>query len=94
MHVAIGGKGRLNHVTDALVPPTDPEYIQWAQREQIVFSWIIENIDGELVNQFLDYTTARDLWKGIETLLSSGRDEPQVFDLSMKAATLTQGNDY
>ena len=32
------------------------------------------------------------MWKGIETLLCSGRDELQIFDLSTKSATLTQGN--
>ena len=93
MRVAIGGKGRLNHITDAPVSPNNPEYVQWAQWDQMVFSWIVENIDGELVNKFLHYTTARGLWKGIETLLSSGRDKLQVFDLSIKVALLTQGND-
>ena len=45
------------------------------------------------MNQFLDYTTAWNLWKGIETLLSSGRDELQIFDLSSKAASLKQNNE-
>ena len=55
-------------------------------------AWIIENIDGEIVNQFLDYTTAYSLWLGIKSLLESGRDELQIFDLSSKAATLRQDN--
>ena len=45
------------------------------------------------MNQFLDYTTARDLWKGIDTLLCSERDELQIFDQSTKAITLVQGKD-
>ncbi|KAK1381722.1 hypothetical protein POM88_019457 [Heracleum sosnowskyi] len=93
MHIAIGGRGRLNHITANPVPPNDPEYQQWAQKDSTVLSWIIENIDGDLVNQFLDYKTARELWKGIETLLSSGRDELQIYDLSSKAATMRQGKD-
>ena len=88
MQIAVDGRGRLSHITAALVANTEPEYSQWAQQHSIVISWIIENIDADLVNQFLDYTAARDLWKGIETLLSSGRDELQIFDLSTKAATL------
>uniref|UniRef100_A0A803M0T0 Retroviral polymerase SH3-like domain-containing protein n=1 Tax=Chenopodium quinoa TaxID=63459 RepID=A0A803M0T0_CHEQI len=91
MHIAIGGRGRLNHITANPVPPVDPEYQQWAQKDSMVLSWIIENIDGDLVNQFLDYKTAIELWKGIETLLSSGRDELQIYDLNTKAATLKQG---
>ena len=59
----------------------------------MVISWIIENIDGNIVNQFLDYTNAQSLWQGIENLLSSGRDELYTFDPSSKAATLTQAND-
>uniref|UniRef100_A0A803LQS3 Reverse transcriptase Ty1/copia-type domain-containing protein n=1 Tax=Chenopodium quinoa TaxID=63459 RepID=A0A803LQS3_CHEQI len=93
MQIAISGRGRLNHITANPVPPDDPEYAQWAQRDSLVLSWIIENIDGDLVNQFLDYKHARDLWKGIETLLSSGRDELQTFDLNTKAASLKQGSE-
>ena len=59
----------------------------------MVISWIIDNIDGDIVNQFLDFPTARDLWKGIETLYSSGRDGLQIYDLSVKASTLKQGTD-
>ncbi|KAK1367303.1 hypothetical protein POM88_042864 [Heracleum sosnowskyi] len=93
MHIVIGGRGWLNHITANPVPPNDPEYQQWAQKDSTVLSWIIENIDGDLVNQFMDYKTARELWKGIETLLSSGRDELQIYDLSSKAATMRQGKD-
>ena len=59
----------------------------------MVIAWIIENIDGDIVNQFLDYTTAHSLWQGIESLLGCGRDELQIFDLSSRAATLRQDND-
>ena len=59
----------------------------------MVIAWIIENIDGEIINQFLDYTTAHSLWQGIKSLLGCGRDELQIFDLSSKAATLRLAND-
>ena len=88
MHVAIGGRGRLSHIIAGPPPPSDPNYIQWEQRDAMVIAWIIENIDGDIVNQFLDYTTAHSLWQGIESLLGCGRDELQIFDLSSKAATL------
>ena len=52
------------------------------------------NIDKGIVNQFLDYPTARHLWKGIENLLSHGRDELQIFDLSSRAASLKQNDDF
>ncbi|XP_057518458.1 uncharacterized protein LOC130799377 [Amaranthus tricolor] len=93
IQIAIEGRGRLSHIIDVPPEPTTSNYIQWKQRDSIVLSWIIANIDSDLVNQFLDYTTAWELWKGIETLLSSGRDELQIFDLNSKAANLKQDND-
>ena len=91
MHVAIGGRRWLSHIIAAPPPPSDPDYSQWEQRDAMVIAWIIKNIDGEIVNQFLDYTTAHSLWQGIESLLGCGRDKLQIFDL--KAATLRQADD-
>ena len=75
MYNAIEGRGRLNHIIAAPLDSTSPTYQQWKQRDSVVLSWIIANIRLELVNQFLDYTTMWDLWKGIETLFNNGRDE-------------------
>ncbi|XP_057535258.1 uncharacterized protein LOC130813442 [Amaranthus tricolor] len=93
MHIALDSRGRLKHIIAAPPAPADPNYKQWRQRDPIVLSWIITNIDSDLVNQFLDYNTAWDLWKGIETLLGSGRDELQIFDLSTRASAIKHNND-
>lgn len=93
MHIALDCRGRLKHIIVAPPEPADPNYKQWRQRDPIVLSWIITNIESDLVNQFLDYNTAWDLWKGIETLLGSGRDELQIFDLSTRATTIKQNSD-
>ena len=61
MHVAIGGQGRLSRVTAGHPQPSEPNYTQWELRDAMVIAWIIENIDGDIVNQFLDYTTAHSL---------------------------------
>ena len=92
MHLAISSRGRLNHIITTTTSTTDPEYQLWSQINSMVMSWIIENIEANLVNQFLDYTIVRDLWKGVETLFCSGRDKLQIFDLSSKASTLAQGS--
>lgn len=75
MHIAIDNRGWLNHITAAPPNPTEPTYQQQKQRDSIVLSWFIANINSDLANQFLHYNTSWDLWKGIETLLNSGRDE-------------------
>ena len=93
MHLAISGRGRLNHIIANPPPTTDPTYQKWTQTDSTVFSWIIENIESDLVNQYLDYPTSRELWQGIEAMYSSGRDGLQIFDLTVKANSLKQGSD-
>ena len=93
MQIALEGMGRLSHITDAPLSTSDPTYQTWKQRDSIILSWIISNIDTELINQFLDHTVARDLWRGIKVLLCSGRDELQIFDLSSKASALKQNQE-
>ena len=82
MQIALKCRGRLSHIIDDPPSITDSNNKTWKQKDSIVLSWIISNIDTDLVNQFLDYTIARDLWRGIEVLLNRGRDELQIFDLS------------
>ena len=55
----ISDRGRLNHIT--IVPPTTTNE-QWEQNDSMVMSWIIKNIDRDLIERFLDYpTTAHEL---------------------------------
>ena len=93
MQIALECRGRLNHIIDDPPSISDPNYRAWKQKDSIVLSWIISNISTDLINQFLDYTIAKDLWRGIEVLLSSGRDELQIFDLSSQANNLKQNQD-
>ena len=89
--MAISGRGWLNHIITEPPSQKDPEYSQWARYDSIVISWIIESIDSNLVNQFLDFLTARNLWKVIETLHSSDNDGLQIFDLTVKTNKIEQG---
>ena len=91
MHLAISRRGRLNHIIDDPPSKNDPAYNQWTRSDSIVISWILENIDSYLVNQYLDFPTAKALSQGIETLYSSGRDGLQIFDLIVKANKIQQG---
>ena len=93
MHLAISGRGQLNHIITQPPSLKDPVYNQWARQDSIVISWIIETIDPVLVNQFLHFPTARTLWKGIETLYSSHSDGLQIFDLTVKTNKIEQGTE-
>ena len=67
MKTEISGRGRLNQIT---MVPTTTTNEQCEQNDSMVMSWIIENIDRDLVDCFLDYTTtAHELWTRIQFIL-------------------------
>lgn len=76
MHLAIGGRGCLNHIT-GLPPspnPTDPNYTKWYQNDLTVISGIVQNMEPTLASNYIQYKTAESLWKGLATTYSVKRD--------------------
>ena len=88
MYLAINGRGKIRHITFPSPSTTDPTYQKWREADSIVLTWIIENIGTDLVNQYLNYLIAYDLWKAIQTTYNSGRDQLQVYDLTVKEYSL------
>lgn len=93
MHLAIGGRGCLNHITGHPPPPdsTDPNYHKWYQNDLTVISWIIQNMEPQLANNYVQCKTAHSLWKGLATTYSIGRDSAQIFELTVQANSVKQG---
>ncbi|VFR00760.1 unnamed protein product [Cuscuta campestris] len=91
MSLALDGRGRLKHITAAPLKNDDSTYIKWRQADSTVITWILENIESDIVNQYIDYPTAWDLWKGIKATYGSGKDPFQIYDLMVKASEIKQG---
>ncbi|XP_042023160.1 uncharacterized protein LOC121770510 [Salvia splendens] len=91
---AIGGKGLSSHIDRDSVPPpsTDPYHETWKKLDHIVFRWIINHLEPELVNEVSQYLTARELWEGLAVTYGSGGDSLQVYDLHVNANTIKQGD--
>ncbi|XP_047955338.1 uncharacterized protein LOC125201319 [Salvia hispanica] len=92
MDRAIGGRGLTSHINGVSVPPSrnDPTYQPWQQRDHCVFTWIINNMAADLVNEVSQYATAKDLWDGLAITYGSGADPVQVYDLYRQTNTLKQ----
>lgn len=56
IHLAISERRRFKHITAFSLLETDPEFLKWVHIYALVTSWIIENSDPNIVNQFLDYS--------------------------------------
>lgn len=87
MYISIGGRGELSHITAPPSPEDSTEYGKWAQTDYIVTSWILENIDQDLVNQFLDYPTAKPFGRVSSQYL-------EVVKMACKILTLRSGQHY
>ncbi|VFQ61029.1 unnamed protein product [Cuscuta campestris] len=92
MSLALDGRGRLKHILATPLKSDDPKFIKWRQADSTVITWILENIESDIVNQYIDYPTAWDLWKGIEATYGSGKDPLQVYNLMVKASSIKQGD--
>ncbi|VFQ90027.1 unnamed protein product [Cuscuta campestris] len=80
MRLELDGRGWLKHITATPLKSDDPKLIKWRQADSTVITWILENIESDIVNQCIDYPTAWDLWKGIEATYGSGKDPLQEID--------------
>lgn len=67
-------------------------YPSWEQSDQLVFTWLIDNINDNLVNNVSKYSTAKALWDGLAVTYGSGGDLLQIFDLHKQCYTVKQGN--
>lgn len=94
MKRALLGRGMSAHITGiSPIPlPTDPAYPKWEQEDQLVFTWLIDNIEDSLVSNASRYPTAKGLWDGLAITYGSGSDNIQVFDFHRQANSIRQGD--
>ncbi|KAH6766312.1 hypothetical protein C2S52_017295 [Perilla frutescens var. hirtella] len=93
MKKAIGGRGKSSYITGDPAPPstTDPAYKRWEQDDQCVFTWLVQNIESNLVSTISKHPTSKDVWDSLALTYGSGTDSLQVFDLHRRANTIKQG---
>nr|GEX17120.1 hypothetical protein [Tanacetum cinerariifolium] len=95
LHVTVGVlKGGREVDGEGADPPdqTSKDYEQWEQKDLIVFSWLIQNIEPALAGNLTEYPTAKMLWDALVVTYSSGRDKLQTFNLHVKANDIKQNN--
>ncbi|KAH6756426.1 Calcium-dependent lipid-binding family protein [Perilla frutescens var. hirtella] len=92
MKKTIGGRGRASYITgNTPAPsPTDSAYAWWEQEDQYVFTWIVQNIEPNLVNLVSKHSTSKAVWESLALTYGSGADSLQVFDLHRRANSMKQ----
>ena len=94
MRVEIGVRGRTGHITGGTPAPAsdEPEFLRWEREDLGVFSWILQNIEANLMNNVSEYQTAKALWDALAVTYGSGGDALQIYDLHNQASRQTQGS--
>ncbi|KAL3632291.1 hypothetical protein CASFOL_025275 [Castilleja foliolosa] len=91
--LALGARGWMHHITGIPKPPlpTETNYPTWEKTNIQVISWLVDSMVPDLMGQFIEYQTARELWNGIYETYRSGEDALQIYDLHIQANRLFQG---
>ncbi|CAA0837053.1 Unknown protein [Striga hermonthica] len=95
MKVAIGGRGKLRHLTGNPPPPStdSPEYSKWEEHDLTICSWLLENMEPDVMLNYAEFPSAREIWNNMTLTFAQSRDGVQIFDLIVKANTIRRGTD-
>ncbi|KAL1540475.1 hypothetical protein AAHA92_24827 [Salvia divinorum] len=94
MKVSIGSREAYRHITGIPTPPEPEEtgYIEWEEIDLIVFSWIVDNMETNIIADFAHHQTAKSLWDNLAVTFKSSADPYLVYDLEDKANKIIQGD--
>ncbi|XP_052198261.1 uncharacterized protein LOC127805546 [Diospyros lotus] len=59
----------------------------------MVMSWLLNSIDRSFASTILYAATASTMWSDLKARFSSS-NEPRIYELERRLATITQGNDW
>ena len=93
MRIAVVGRRALRHLTCIPAPPEPGAkgYTEWEETDMIVFSWIIDNIETDIVVDFAHHQTTQALWESLSVTFASTADPYLLYDLEERASKIVQG---
>lgn len=82
----IGGKGKEEYLIGEISAPKqdDPMYKTWKTDNHMIKSWLISSMNNDIGENFLLYTTAKELWDAVKDSYSSSENTSELF--AIKAA--------
>ena len=92
MKVKIGGRGAYSYIRKEPPEPGSKGYDDWEEDDLVVFSWIIDNIEDDIIADFAHHQTSKALWDSLRVTYESKADPYLTYDLEEKAINIRQGN--
>ncbi|XP_042039539.1 uncharacterized protein LOC121785221 [Salvia splendens] len=90
--VKIGGRGAYSYIRNDPPEPGSKGFDEWEENDLVVFSWIVDNIENDIVADFAHHLTAKALWDSLAVTFENKADKYLIYDLEEKAINIKQGN--
>ncbi|KAK6129039.1 hypothetical protein DH2020_037219 [Rehmannia glutinosa] len=83
MMMSICGRGREDYLTGAISQPssTNPQFKTWRAENNLVMSWLINSMTTEIGENFLLYSTAKEIWDAARDTFSSTDNTAELFQI-------------
>ncbi|GAV62065.1 UBN2_3 domain-containing protein [Cephalotus follicularis] len=90
----ISGKGKDDYLTGAAAPPPkgDPKFKSWRAENNMVMSWLINNMDTEIGQHFLFYGSAKEIWDAAKETYSDSENTAEFFEIKCVLHDIRQGD--
>lgn len=65
MKVKIGGRCAYSYIQKNHPDPSSKGYENWEENNLVVFSWIVDNIEDDIIVDFTHHQTSKALWESL-----------------------------
>ncbi|CAN1305878.1 hypothetical protein LINPERPRIM_LOCUS26638 [Linum perenne] len=91
----IRGRSKIGYLTGTTAKPAkgDPAFDVWDAENSMVMTWLVNSMTIDIRANYLGYDTAKELWDDVAATYSDLGNQSQVYELTMKLATITQGQE-
>ena len=89
MKVKIGGRGAYSHTRKDPPEQKSKGYDDWEENDLVVFSWIVDNIENDIIANFAHHQTSKTLWDSLAVMFENKADKYLIYDLEEKAITIS-----
>ncbi|KAH0632576.1 hypothetical protein KY284_035362 [Solanum tuberosum] len=83
MEMCIGARNQVGYLIGEAKKPkqTDSGYAIWIIENHKVKSWLIDSMSPTLMQRFIRFSTAKEIWEVVAKTFYDGFDETRLFEL-------------
>ena len=91
--LVIRGKGKVGYLTGETCQPKqgDSGYQQWEAENSIIMALLINFMEARIGRTFLFYSSAHEIWKGVQDMYSDLENTSQCFEIRSILRSTRQG---